>query len=514
MPTVQPFHVRLGGALARVQKKTLANHIVRSRDIKHADKVLLTEHQWLTPIAAGYLYLAKPEAAEDPTVLQTQIFWPFLSQFMQDIAGNNYCASAQNSLDLLTGRDAAPKQMVLITKTTGNHDLQIEKGPSILWYKDPNGFPSRVEVAKGVNVMPLDVALSRLVPRDFTNHRDEVVLAMQMVPFERLLNTLLENPVLDKAGRLASLYRVMGWNSEADRLLKTFKSAGYDTIREEPIDVPAVRAPLVRIKSPRAERLRVLWGRMREPILENLQNLPKEPNISIEEYLKRTDSIYVKDAYHSLSIEGYQVTPELIKKVMAGNWNPDINPADAKEIDAMAAKGYHLAFQAIQKSIVRIFAGEDAGDVLQKDLPDWHQAMFSPSVKAGLIKPSDLSGFRNKEVFLRGSTLATPSQDALMDCMEAYFDLVKRESSPEVRAVLGHFIFTYIHPYSDGNGRLGRFIMNMMLASDRIPWTVITVQTRQPYLDALEKASRDEDIRPFTQFLRQQIDASLAALGS
>ncbi len=56
--------------------------------------------------------------------------------------------------------------------------------------------------------------------------------------------------------------------------------------------------------------------------------------------------------------------------------------------------------------------------------------------------------------------------------------------------------------------------MNMMLASDRIPWTVITVQTRQPYLDALEKASREEDIRPFTQFLRQQINASLAALGS
>ncbi len=129
---------------------------------------------------------------------------------MQDIAGNDYCASAQNSLDLLTGRDAAPKQMILITKTTGNNELQLEKGPSILWYKDPNGFPSRIEVAKGVNVMPLDIALSRLVPRDFTNYRDEVVLAMQMVPFERLLKTLLENPVLDKAGRLASLYRVMG----------------------------------------------------------------------------------------------------------------------------------------------------------------------------------------------------------------------------------------------------------------------------------------------------------------
>jgi hypothetical protein len=33
-----------------------------------------------------------------------------------------------------------------------------------------------------------------------------------------------------------------------------------------------------------------------------------------------------------------------------------------------------------------------------------------------------------------------------------------------VRVVLGHFIFVYIHPYMDGNGRMGRFLMNVMLA--------------------------------------------------
>jgi fido (protein-threonine AMPylation protein) len=512
MPTVQPFHVRLGEALARVREKTLVNQIVRSKDIKRADRALLIEQKWLTPIAAGYLYLAKPEAAHDSTVLQTQIFWPFLSQYMKDLAGDNYCASAQNSLDLQTGRDTAPKQMVLLTKTTGNNQLQLDNGPSILWYKNVADFPARKDVIKGVNVMPLDIALSRLGPRDFTNCRDEVVMAMRMVSFETLLKTLLEKPVLDKAGRLASVYRAMGWNNEADRLLKTFKAAGYDAIREEDIDVPPFRTPLVPVKSSRAERLRVLWNRMREPIIEELRDVPREPQITIEDYLKRTESIYVADAYHSLSIEGYHVTEDLIKKVMAGSWNPDQDAADAKEVDALAAKGYHEAFQAVQKSIVQIFAGEDAGVVLQKNLSDWHQAMFSPSVKAGIISASDLSGYRNKEVFLRGSTLATPSKDALMDCMEAYFDLVKNETSSEVRAVLGHFIFTYIHPYSDGNGRLGRFIMNMMLASDRIPWTVITIQTRKPYLAALEKASRDEDILPFAQFLRQQIDSSIATL--
>jgi len=38
--------------------------------------------------------------------------------------------------------------------------------------------------------------------------------------------------------------------------------------------------------------------------------------------------------------------------------------------------------------------------------------------------------------------------------------------------VLGHFVFVYIHPYLDGNGRIGRFLMNLMLAAGGYPWTV------------------------------------------
>jgi len=43
---------------------------------------------------------------------------------------------------------------------------------------------------------------------------------------------------------------------------------------------------------------------------------------------------------------------------------------------------------------------------------------------------------------------------------------------PGVRAVLGRWLFGYIHPYPDGNGRMARFVMNAMLASGGYPWTV------------------------------------------
>jgi Fic family protein len=62
--------------------------------------------------------------------------------------------------------------------------------------------------------------------------------------------------------------------------------------------------------------------------------------------------------------------------------------------------------------------------------------------------------------------------------MNALFDLLEGESEPSVRAVLGHWMFGYIHPYPDGNGRIARFLMNAMLASGGYPWTVIRVEDR------------------------------------
>ena len=70
-----------------------------------------------------------------------------------------------------------------------------------------------------------------------------------------------------------------------------------------------------------------------------------------------------------------------------------------------------------------------------------------------------------------------------------------------VRVVLGHFVFVYIHPYMDGNGRMGRFVMNVMLASGGYPWTVIPVGDRKIYMQALEKASVGEDIGGFAEFV-------------
>ncbi len=97
----------------------------------------------------------------------------------------------------------------------------------------------------------------------------------------------------------------------------------------------------------------------------------------------------------------------------------------------------------------------------------------------------------------------------MRDAMPVFFELLSEEKEASVRVVLGHFIFVYIHPYMDGNGRTGRFLMNLMLAAGGYPWTVIPVERRKDYMAALEAASSDQNIVPFTEFLAGLVERGL-----
>jgi Fic family protein len=95
------------------------------------------------------------------------------------------------------------------------------------------------------------------------------------------------------------------------------------------------------------------------------------------------------------------------------------------------------------------------------------------------------------------------------DAMPTLFDLIEAEPEPSVRAVLGHWLFGYIHPYPDGNGRMARFLMNVLLASGGYPWTVVRVEDRTEYLKALDRASIDVNARPFASFIAERVRWSL-----
>ena len=131
--------------------------------------------------------------------------------------------------------------------------------------------------------------------------------------------------------------------------------------------------------------------------------------------------------------------------------------------------------------------------------------MFSESVRAGLLQSYHLAGHRNAPVYIRASRHVPPPPEAVTDAMSALLELLESEPKPMVRAVLGHWLFGFIHPYMDGNGRMARFLMNLMLAAGGYPWTIVRTTRRKEYLDALESASADQNIVPFAKFLREEM---------
>ena len=228
--------------------------------------------------------------------------------------------------------------------------------------------------------------------------------------------------------------------------------------------------------------------------------------------LANMETNYIKDSYHSLSIEGYRVTEELIEKVRDGNWNPTDNERDTEQKNALAARGYYQAFEAVKESVGTILTNNNAGETVANDFDKWHFELFQPCITAGIIKPSDLVGYRNHQVYIRNSKHTPLSPDAVRAVMPTFCELLAKEEDAFVRAILGHFFFVYIHPYMDGNGRTARFIMNTMLVTAGLPWTIIPVEKRKDYMSALEKASVERDISDFAKFIHTLISKAQVEL--
>src|ERR1019366_5696208 len=138
------------------------------------------------------------------------------------------------------------------------------------------------------------------------------------------------------------------------------------TIRETDPFAPQQSFGAIRpTTAPIVGRLQAIWKTMRKPVIATFPKSPGLPKYK-GQYMKFVDEIYKSDAYHSLSIEGYIVTPELIEKVRAGNWNPDHYDDDRQNSDALAARGYWQAFQAVKATVSEIIAGANPGTLVRK----------------------------------------------------------------------------------------------------------------------------------------------------
>lgn len=475
---------------------------IKSSDLVRDHRERLLKAGFITPVMKGWYIPSRPEETGDgETTAWYASFWEFCAAYLKDRFDDKWSLSPEQSVLIHAGSRVVPNQLIIRAPGARNNITNLAHGTSILEVRAQIAEGNALELIDNLQVFKLPYALINSTEKFFKFYATDARAALaQIKDASELLTILLEGGHTTIAGRLAGALRTIDRGRIADDIIKAMRAAGHTVVERNPFEDDINISLPVREPSPYVSRIHANWHTMREGVITAF---PESPGIPIDKatYLKEVDEIYVTDAYHSLSIEGYRVTPELVERVRSGDWNPDQLEADRQRRVEIAARGYWLAFNEVKKSIEKVLDSQNAGDVTDHDHGDWYRALFGPSVEANILEAADLEGYRNDQVFIRNSKHVPLKKEAVLDCMPALFGNLREEKHPAVRTVLGHWIFVYIHPYMDGNGRLGRLLMNVMLASGGYPWTVVPVEQRTEYMEALEAASVKGDIIPFTRFL-------------
>ncbi len=513
MAAETPSQRRLANAL--ISLKGLQDSgltVLHTNELSRDDREALVGAGFLKPVIKGWYMPSRPGESDGETTAWYASANDFIARYCEERFGAEWCVGADHSIRIHAGNTSLPAQVVVNAPAGGNSVIQLPAGHTILDYRAKD-FPdagNRTAVG-GLRAMKLEHALVRVSESFYrTYSRDAQIALMGLKDGSVLARQLLEGSHSVVAGRLAGALRACGQETIADDVLFTLRSVGHTVSETNPFADPPPPMKILRGESPYVTRIRLMWATMRGDVI---QAFPQAPGLPAESsaYMAAVKDSYARDAYNSLSIEGYRVTNELIERVASGGWNPQKNEADEQSRDAMAARGYYLARIEVEASIGRILAGMNAGISASRDHRTWYRELFAPSVAAGILKAQDLAGYRGNPVYIRNAAHVPPPVEAVRDMMPALFELLESEPQACVRAVLGHFVFVFTHPYPDGNGRMGRFLMNAMMASGGYPWTVIELERRSEYMAALDEASSRENIVPFAEFVASSMrrDADL-----
>lgn len=110
---------------------------------------------------------------------------------------------------------------------------------------------------------------------------------------------------------------------------------------------------------------------------------------------------------------------------------------------------------------------------------------------------------------IAGSPVVFPNAVKIPGLMQAYGEWLVRVEPEPATSFDAHYRLVAIHPFTDGNGRTARLVMNMLLLRGGYPPVAVRPEDRKAYLDTLEYASMKEDLMPFQTFMHQRLDATL-----
>ncbi len=210
----------------------------------------------------------------------------------------------------------------------------------------------------------------------------------------------------------------------------------------------------------------------------------------------------IKNIYHSSAIEGNELTVGETRQVIERGLT--ITGKSLK--DQAEAKNLSDALDFLEQ-----LAGDLQNPISEIDIRELHRFVLKG------IDDTNAGKYRTVPVKISGSDFEPPRPESVSPEMQIFGDWLKQSSIVVDRmntmngilmAAVAHTWLVYIHPFTDGNGRVARLLMNLIFMRYGYPIAIITKEDRIRYYDAL-KISQSSDLSPFLALIIESLYESL-----
>jgi len=185
---------------------------------------------------------------------------------------------------------------------------------------------------------------------------------------------------------------------------------------------------------------------------------------------KEKEEIAIAFTYNTNAIEGSTITLEEVREIIIDKISPNKSLKDVKETESHS------------KTFLKMLEKKER--INNKLLLNWHKNIFKETKK-------DISG-KYRDYRVRIGSYIAPDWEDVKNLMDSLIDFInKKNINPIEHAAATHYRFEKIHPFGDGNGRIGRLIMNHMLWYNGYPMMIIEYKKRKSYYKALQNEEED-----------------------
>ncbi|MFH0712035.1 MAG: Fic family protein [archaeon] len=223
-------------------------------------------------------------------------------------------------------------------------------------------------------------------------------------------------------------------------------------------------------------------------ILNKFSNKIEVVHLSEKEWENFTEDF----VYNTNAIEGSTVSEEEVAEILCKK--------SAENTEEVEAKGVAMAVEYIR----RTKEGLSLNLLLKL-----HNFCFKGSKHfTGKFRDVNVVVRNSKGQILHVGVPKKELNDYLKDFIEWYKEN-KNKFKPLVLAAILHNQFEHIHPFQDGNGRVGRLLLNYILLKNNYPPINIVLEDRQEYYKSLYEYSKRDDLKPTLKLLIKQYKKTL-----